>query len=196
MAPPLKQQKPVIKPVAEREVTVGRGEWALPATFSTPLAGPVRAGVVFVHGSGPQDRDAAVTERLPAFVAKVDELWTVLMRAGGIDRTELDRRLDAIKKDVQTTAAVVWDRQQRPFGETHAETGTATNPQRFPGQVADAATASTTTISATTTRPSGGISRPTPSGSPAGSTRTGMWAGIRSMRSIRMGWKNSSSVLA
>ena len=62
-------------------------------------------------GMGPEDRGTAITERLPPFEAKVDELWTVLMRAGGIDRAELDTRLDAIKKDVQTMAAVVWNRQ-------------------------------------------------------------------------------------
>ena len=64
-APPVKPKTVVIKPVTEREVTVGRGKWALPATFSTPLDGPIRAGVVFVHGSGPQDRDASVGPNKP-----------------------------------------------------------------------------------------------------------------------------------
>ncbi len=73
---------------------------------------------------GPEDRNAAVTEQLPAFETQIDELWKVLMQAGGIDRTELDRRLDAIKKDVQTMAAVVWDRQLRQmiqFGRDDAD---------------------------------------------------------------------------
>ncbi len=73
---------------------------------------------------GPQERQAAVTERMPEFAAKVDKLWAVLLQAGRIDRTELDRRLDAIKKDVQTTAAVVWDRQLRQqiqFGRASAD---------------------------------------------------------------------------
>lgn len=64
-APPAQPKSPVIKPVAEREVTVGRGEWALPATFSTPLDGPIRAGVVFVHGSGPNDRDESIGPNKP-----------------------------------------------------------------------------------------------------------------------------------
>ena len=34
-------------------------------------------------------------------------------------------------------AALVWDRVQRPFGETASLTGSAANPQRFPGQLHD-----------------------------------------------------------
>jgi len=45
----------------EKPVTVGEGEWALPATLALPAsgAGPWPA-VVLVHGSGPQDRDETV----------------------------------------------------------------------------------------------------------------------------------------
>jgi hypothetical protein len=45
----------------EREVTVGSGEWALPATLTLPAAGdgPFPA-IVLVHGSGPHDRDETV----------------------------------------------------------------------------------------------------------------------------------------
>jgi dienelactone hydrolase len=44
----------------ESEVTVGAGQWALPATLTMPVGpGPVPA-VVLVHGSGPGDRDATV----------------------------------------------------------------------------------------------------------------------------------------
>jgi uncharacterized protein len=44
----------------ESEVTVGTGQWALPATLTMPFGpGPVPA-VVLVHGSGPGDRDATV----------------------------------------------------------------------------------------------------------------------------------------
>ena len=34
--------------------------------------------------------------------------------------------------------AVVWERHQRPFGETASETGTTSNDRRFPGQLFDA----------------------------------------------------------
>lgn len=44
----------------ESDVTVGAGQWALPATLTMPVGpGPVPA-VVLVHGSGPGDRDATV----------------------------------------------------------------------------------------------------------------------------------------
>lgn len=45
----------------ERELTVGSGEWALPATLTLPAegSGPF-PGLVLVHGSGPHDRDETV----------------------------------------------------------------------------------------------------------------------------------------
>ncbi len=45
----------------EREVTVGEGEWKLPATLTVPSgSGPFPAAVL-VHGSGPNDRDETVS---------------------------------------------------------------------------------------------------------------------------------------
>ena len=37
-----------------------------------------------------------------------------------------------------STKAIVWDAVYTPFGQVHSITGTATNPQHFPGQYADA----------------------------------------------------------
>lgn len=48
----------------EEEVTVGTGEWALPGTLSLP-AGPITAGVVLVHGTGPNDRDETLGPNKP-----------------------------------------------------------------------------------------------------------------------------------
>ena len=42
------------------EVTVGSGEWALPATLSMPEGVGPFPGVVLVHGSGPNDRDQTI----------------------------------------------------------------------------------------------------------------------------------------
>jgi hypothetical protein len=44
----------------EREVTVGEGEWALPATLTTPRGIAAAPAVVLVHGSGPHDRDETI----------------------------------------------------------------------------------------------------------------------------------------
>lgn len=41
----------------EKELTIGAGEWALPATLTMPKNKQNVAAVVLVHGSGPNDRD-------------------------------------------------------------------------------------------------------------------------------------------
>lgn len=49
----------------EKEITVGAGEWTLPATLTTPVGpGPFPA-VVLVHGSGPNDRDETIGPNKP-----------------------------------------------------------------------------------------------------------------------------------
>ncbi len=49
----------------EKEVTIGTGEWALPATLTTPVGpGPFPA-VVLVHGSGPNDRNETIGPNKP-----------------------------------------------------------------------------------------------------------------------------------
>ena len=44
----------------ETEVTVGTGEWALPATLTIPKGKNNVPAIVLVHGSGPNDRDETV----------------------------------------------------------------------------------------------------------------------------------------
>jgi uncharacterized protein len=48
----------------EEAVTVGTGEWGLPGTLSIPV-GRIIAGVVLVHGSGPNDRDETLGPNKP-----------------------------------------------------------------------------------------------------------------------------------
>lgn len=50
---------------AEREVTVGDGEWALPGTLTVPVGDGPHPAVVLVHGSGPQDRDETIGPNKP-----------------------------------------------------------------------------------------------------------------------------------
>lgn len=56
------------------------------------------------------DREALIAQYRAPFDAQVEELWSYVCRLGAIDRQELARRLDTIKKRVQTIRADVWDR--------------------------------------------------------------------------------------
>jgi dienelactone hydrolase len=49
----------------EREITVGAGEWALPATLTVPTGTGPWPPVVLVHGSGPNDRDETILANKP-----------------------------------------------------------------------------------------------------------------------------------
>ena len=50
---------------AETEVTIGSGEWVLPATLTMPAGSGSVPAVVLVHGSGPNDRDETVGASKP-----------------------------------------------------------------------------------------------------------------------------------
>lgn len=49
----------------EQDVTVGKGEWALPGVLSAPKGKGPFAAVVLVHGSGPNDQDETVGANKP-----------------------------------------------------------------------------------------------------------------------------------
>jgi dienelactone hydrolase len=55
---------PVSSRFKEEQVTVGTGQWALPATLSIPT-GRIAAALVLVHGSGPGDRDETLGPNKP-----------------------------------------------------------------------------------------------------------------------------------
>ncbi len=51
--------------VSQSDVTIGRGEWELPGTLTTPMHGAPWPAVVLVHGSGPNDRDETIGPNKP-----------------------------------------------------------------------------------------------------------------------------------
>jgi dienelactone hydrolase len=58
---------PYVKRAAfsERDLQVGAGEWALPATLTLPKGDGPFPAVVLLHGSGPQDRDETIGPNKP-----------------------------------------------------------------------------------------------------------------------------------
>ncbi len=47
------------------EVVVGKGEWQLPGTLALPVGKSRVAGLILVHGSGPNDRDESIGPQKP-----------------------------------------------------------------------------------------------------------------------------------
>lgn len=103
----LAEDRPGYDVAVEYEVITGA--WALKQAAHAAH----RAAAADWAEMSPADREAAVAGRLPEFEQRLERLWEAVTTEGGIDRAELARRLDAIKREVQTTAAVVWDRQLR-----------------------------------------------------------------------------------
>lgn len=69
----------------------------------------------------PAARLAAARDRLPQWRAKSERLYAELRRLGGIDEAELNRRLDAIRSEVQETAAAVWAAQRAAESAKYGE---------------------------------------------------------------------------
>lgn len=85
----------------ERELTVGTGTFALPATLTLPRtadSGDPVPIVVLVHGSGPHDRDETVGEKKPFR----DLAWGLATRGVGVLRYEKRTRLHAAQMDLQS----------------------------------------------------------------------------------------------
>lgn len=70
----------------EKEVTVGAGEWALPATLTMPVGKGKFPVVVLVHGSGPNDRDE--THLNPANKPFKDLAWGLASKGIAVLRYE------------------------------------------------------------------------------------------------------------
>lgn len=61
----------------------------------------------------PEERDAAIQRELPAQRAIIEHIWQEIMTLGRMTRDELNQRLGAIKREVHTLRAEVWERQRR-----------------------------------------------------------------------------------
>jgi dienelactone hydrolase len=70
----------------EKDVIVGKGEWALPGTLSLPKAAGRHPALVLIHGSGPQDRDETIGSNKPFR----DLAWGLASR--GIATLRFDKR--------------------------------------------------------------------------------------------------------
>ena len=78
----------------EKEVTVGKGEWALPGTLTMPKGAKGKvAAVVLVQGSGPNDRDETVGANKPFR----DLAWGLATRGIAVLRYEKRTRQYAAK---------------------------------------------------------------------------------------------------
>ena len=70
----------------------------------------------------PPQREAAAVPLRESNEKEIEALWAAVRRLGGLDQAQLDRRIDAIKRQVQSMRAHVWSRhpdwvEPRPIGE-------------------------------------------------------------------------------
>ena len=77
----------------EKEVVVGTGEWALPATLTLPVGDGPFPAVVLVHGSGPLDRDETVGPNKPFR----DLAWGLASKGIAVLRYEKRTKVHAAK---------------------------------------------------------------------------------------------------
>jgi penicillin-binding protein 2 len=60
----------------------------------------------------PEQREQAIDARVSHWEWQVERIWRALQQYGGLDEAEITRRRDAIRAEVQSLTAVVWDRQR------------------------------------------------------------------------------------
>ncbi len=61
----------------------------------------------------PEERAEKVEQVLPEYENRIEQVLQQIVDLGEIERSELNRRIDAIKRDVQSMAADYWDRQRK-----------------------------------------------------------------------------------
>jgi len=85
------------------------GSWA----YDKAMAAARKASGAAWPEMSSEAREVAMQRELPTFQAAIERIWHEIMHHGRITREELDRRLDAIKRDVVILRADVWERQRR-----------------------------------------------------------------------------------
>lgn len=87
----------------ERDVTVGRGQWALPGTLTLPATSGPHPAVILVHGSGPNDRDISYGPNKPF----MDLAWGLATQ--GIAVLRYDKRTYVHGDKMNPENITVWE---------------------------------------------------------------------------------------
>ena len=82
------------------------GAWALEQAKNRAETKPGRDW----DAMSPEQREAAVLTHVPQYEQEIEDVWQAICALGEIDRTQLNQRLDRIKREVQLMAADYWDR--------------------------------------------------------------------------------------
>jgi len=104
----------------EYDVITGSWQMAQAAAEARKKVGRSKWGEM-----NPEQRSDLIDACMPAWQAKSDRLWAEIRKAGNLTPEALQRKLDAIKTDVQTKAAAVWEqqflRERELFGTTEKQ---------------------------------------------------------------------------
>jgi len=104
------------------EYEVITGAWSVDQARNAARESAGRESWSVMH---PGARRRLVEKYIPHFEREREALWSMICTYGNIERVELDRRLDEIKRRVESMAAVVHDRQRQEALEDygHASDG-------------------------------------------------------------------------
>jgi RHS repeat-associated protein len=109
---------------------------AVKFVLETNARAVVADAIKIVGESAPAGDFAATASNLTREYVTLDGRPLALIENGQIQYVHPDH-LGTPQKMTDSNGALVWDAVYRPFGEAESITGSATNPQRFPGQVYD-----------------------------------------------------------
>jgi penicillin-binding protein 2 len=109
------------------------GAWALErAAIAARRRAIERDGRAAWTALGREGRREATLAELPAWTAEAERIWDAVAEASGLDRTEIERRLDRIRAEVGRLALAVEDRRDAVEARQRAEGSRETPPPRGP----------------------------------------------------------------